>query len=85
MCAGDKYVAAGDKRSKVGLGVARNPLENFEVLYPTGVDEIRDEKVFKTGGIEWTIKDGIPFHLPTVSAEIRDMVSKARKGQNRER
>ncbi len=62
-----------------------NPLENLKVLYPTGIDEIRDGKVFKTGGIEWTIKDGIPFHVPTLSAEIRDMVSKARKGQNRER
>ena len=62
-----------------------NPLENFKVLYPTGVDEIRDGKVFKTGGIEWTIKDGIPFYVPAVSAEIRDMVSKARKSQNRER
>ena len=62
-----------------------NPLENLKVLYPTGVDEIRDGKVFKTGGIEWTIKDGIPFYIPAISAEIRDMVSKARKGQNRER
>ena len=25
MCAGDKYVAAGDKRSKVGMGVAGDP------------------------------------------------------------
>ncbi len=62
-----------------------NPLENLKVLYPTGIDEIRDGKVFKTGGIEWTIKDGIPFYVPAISAEIRDMVSKARKGQNRER
>ena len=39
---------------------------------------LRDGKVVKTGGIEWTIKDGIPFHVPTISAEIRDMVAKAR-------
>ena len=25
MCAGDKFVAAGDKRSKVGMGVAGDP------------------------------------------------------------
>ena len=40
-------------------------------------------KVVKTGGIEWTIKDGIPFHAPTLAAEVREMVMKAR--QNRER
>lgn len=56
-----------------------NPLEDFKVLYPTGVEEIRDGKVFKTGGIEWTIKDGIPFHAPTLAKEIREMVVKARK------
>ena len=55
-----------------------NPLENFKVLYPTGVEEIRDGKAIKTGGIEWTIKDGIPFHVPTLVAQIRDMVAKAR-------
>jgi hypothetical protein len=55
-----------------------NPLENFKVLYPTGIEEIRDGKVYKTGGIEWTIKDGIPFHTPTIAKEIREMVAKAR-------
>ncbi len=58
-----------------------NPLENLKVLYPTGIEEIRDGKVSKTGGIEWTIKDGIPFHVPTVSAEIRDMVRMARQAK----
>jgi imidazolonepropionase-like amidohydrolase len=56
-----------------------NPLENIKVLYPTGIEEIRDGKIFKTGGIEWTIKDGIPFHAPTLAAEVRDIVAKARK------
>ena len=56
-----------------------NPLENLKVFYPTGIDEIRDGKVFKTGGVEWTIKDGIPYHAPTIAAEIKDMVRKARQ------
>lgn len=56
-----------------------NPLENFKVLYPTGVEEIRDGKVYKTGGIEWTIKDGIPFHAPTLAKEVREIVANARK------
>ena len=30
------------------------------------------------GGIEWTIKDGIPYHVPTLMKEVKDMVTKAR-------
>jgi len=61
-----------------------NPLENFKVLSPLGVEEIRDGKAVKTGGIEWTIKDGIPYHAPTLAAEVRALVAGAR-GQNRDR
>lgn len=56
-----------------------NPLENFKVLYPTGIEEIRDGKIFKTGGIEWTLKDGIPYHAPTLAAEVRDIVATAKR------
>ncbi len=55
-----------------------NPLENLKVFYPTGVDEVRDGKVVRGGGVEWTIKDGIPYHGPTLLREVRDMVAKAR-------
>ena len=55
-----------------------NPLENLKVLYPTGVDEIKDGKTVRTGGVEWTIKDGIPYHGPTLMREIKEMVAKAR-------
>jgi imidazolonepropionase-like amidohydrolase len=45
-----------------------NPLDNIKVLYP-----------FTTGaGVEWTIKDGIPYYAPTLAAEVRDIVKKAR-------
>ena len=30
------------------------------------------------GGIEWTIKDGIPYHVPTLMKEVKDLVAKAR-------
>lgn len=55
-----------------------NPLENFKVLYPTGIQEMRDGKAVKTGGVEWTIKDGIPYHGPTLLAEVKQMVARAR-------
>ena len=58
-----------------------NPLENLKVLYPTGVEEIRDGKAVRGGGIEWTIKDGIPYHAPTLLARVREIVAEARKHQ----
>jgi imidazolonepropionase-like amidohydrolase len=55
-----------------------NPLDNIKVLYPTGVDEIKDGKQVHGGGVEWTIKDGIPYHAPTLAREVREIVSKAK-------
>lgn len=56
-----------------------NPLDNLKVLYPTGIDEWRDGRMVHGGGVEWTIKDGIPYHGPSLIAEVREMVAKARK------
>jgi len=58
-----------------------NPLADFKVLYPTGVDEIRDGKTVHTGGVEWTIKDGIPYHGPELLARVKQMVAQARAGK----
>jgi cytosine/adenosine deaminase-related metal-dependent hydrolase len=55
-----------------------NPLENLKVLYPTGISEIRNGKEVRTGGVEWTIKGGIPYHGPTMLAEVKEIVAKAR-------
>lgn len=60
------------------LVVNGNPLENLKVLYPTGVETIQDGKAVRTGGIEWTIKDGIPYHAPTMFAGVKEIVAKAR-------
>ena len=59
-----------------------NPLENIKVLYPTGVDVVRDGKQTHTGGVEWTIKDGIAYHGPTLMKEVKDLVAKARVERN---
>ncbi len=60
-----------------------NPLENLKVLYPTGVEEMRDGKAVRTGGVEWTIKDGIPYNGPKLLAEVKEMVRLARMGQGK--
>jgi hypothetical protein len=56
-----------------------NPLENLKVLYPTGVETIKNGEQVHGGGIEWTIKDGFCYHVPTLSNEVRELVVKARK------
>lgn len=82
---GAKILGKEDSIGRIRVGykadlivVNGNPLENFKVLSPLGVEEIRDGKAVKTGGIEWTIKDGIPYHVPTLSADIRAMVREGR-------
>lgn len=55
-----------------------NPLENLKVLYPTGVEEIRDGRAVRTGGVEWTIKNGVTYHAPTLFAEVKELVARAR-------
>jgi hypothetical protein len=55
-----------------------NPLEDLKLLYPTGTQTIRDGKAVQTGGVEWTIKDGIPYHGPTLLKEVKEIVAAAR-------
>jgi imidazolonepropionase-like amidohydrolase len=49
-------------------------IDNYSAIRPG------DPKVgvARGGGIEWTIKEGIPYHVPTLMREVRDMVDKGR-------
>lgn len=55
-----------------------NPLEDLKVLYPTGTTAIKDGKEVRAGGIDWTIKDGIPYRVPRLMDEVKELVAKAR-------
>jgi len=55
-----------------------NPLEDLKMLYATGTETIRDGKTVRTGGVEWTIKDGIPYHGPTLLAQVKEIVARDR-------
>lgn len=59
--------------------VQGNPLKNLKYLYPSGVLELEDGKMIKKGGVQWTIKDGIVYHGPTLLKDVKDMVTQARK------
>jgi hypothetical protein len=58
--------------------VGENPLANFKYLYPTGVLDLKDGRPVVRGGVEWTIKDGIVYHAPTLLADVKAMVAAAR-------
>jgi imidazolonepropionase-like amidohydrolase len=55
------------------LVVDGNPLADFRMLYP------QTAGVPQTGKILWTIKDGVPFHVPTVTADVKRIVAEDRK------
>ena len=56
-----------------------NPLEDLKLLYPTGTETIRNGQTVHTGGVEWTIKDGIPYHGPTLLRDVKQLVAEARR------
>jgi cytosine/adenosine deaminase-related metal-dependent hydrolase len=61
--------------------VKGNPQENMKYLYPTGLMEMKNGRLEKTGGVEWTIKDGIVYHAPSLLQEVKEMVAEARKNK----
>jgi adenine deaminase len=61
------------------LVINGNPLENLHVLNPTGADMNVNGHNVHGGGIEWTIKDGIPYHVPTLMREVHEMVGRSRR------
>ncbi len=85
---GARVLGVEDKIGRVRAGWAAdlivvdgNPLEDLKVLYPGGTGAIRDGKETRTLGVEWTIKDGIPYHGPTMLKDVKDIVAKARGGR----
>jgi len=55
-------------------------IDNYSSMVKPGDPNV---KQVHGGGIEWTIKDGIPYHVPTLMKEIKDMVAKARADRAR--
>ncbi len=83
---GAQLLGLGNRLGRVRSGyvadllvVNGNPLENLHVLNPAGADVNVNGQNIRGGGIEWTIKDGIPYHVPTLMKEVREMVARARR------
>jgi len=64
--------------------VAENPLDDFKVLYGTGTIRVTpDNKVVRTTGIRYTIKDGIVYDAKKLLADVRKMVREAKEKAGR--
>lgn len=60
-----------------------NPLKNLQVLYGTGAIELtKDNKIVRTGGVQFTIKDGIIYDAKKLLADVKKIVDeqKAKTG-----
>jgi Amidohydrolase family len=63
--------------------VDANPLENFQVLYGTGAIKLNSEnKSIRSGGVKYTIKDGIVYDSKKLLADVKKIVDaeKAKSG-----
>jgi len=59
--------------------VEQNPLQNLAVLYGTGVITLDDKgEVVRTGGVKYTVKDGIIYDSRKLLADVRRMVKEAK-------
>jgi len=57
-----------------------NPLKNLQVLYGTGAIELTNEnKVIRTGGVLYTIKDGVVYDAKKLLADVKRMVDEEKK------
>ena len=60
--------------------VDANPLQNLQVLYGTGAIKVtEDNKVIRTGGVKYTIKNGIVYDAKKLLADVKKMVDDEKK------
>jgi hypothetical protein len=60
--------------------VNANPLKNLQVLYGTGAIELnKDNKAIRTGGVLYTIKDGIVYDAKKLLQDVKQMVDDEKK------
>ena len=60
--------------------VNANPLKNLQVLYGTGAIELsKENKAIRTGGILYTIKDGIIYDAKKLLLDVKQMVDEEKR------
>ena len=62
------------------LIVDGNPLHNLRYLYAFGALEREDGQIRRTGGIRWTVKNGVVFDNARLMEQVLDMVAESKEG-----
>ena len=82
---GAALLGMGDRLGRVRQGYLgrparreRQPAREPAPAEPDRGRHERERRNVRGGGVEWTIKDGMPYHGPTLMREVKDMVAKAR-------
>ena len=60
-----------------------NPLENLKSLYGTGAIKLNEKnEVIRSGGVKFTIKDGIIYDAQRLLMEVKQMVDDKKVEEN---
>ena len=60
-----------------------NPLENLKSLYGTGAIKLNEKnEVIRSGGVKFTIKDGIIYDAKRLLLEVKQMVDDKKAEEN---
>jgi cytosine/adenosine deaminase-related metal-dependent hydrolase len=63
--------------------VEENPLQNLKVLYGTGAIKVTEaNEVVRVGGVKYTVKDGIIYDAKKLLADVKNIVTEAKKIEN---
>ncbi len=63
--------------------VEENPLANLKVLYGTGAIKLTENnEVTRVGGVKYTVKDGVVYDAKKLLADVRQIVTDAKKKEN---
>ena len=60
-----------------------NPLANLKTLYGTGAIRVNEKnEVVRIGGVKYTVKDGVVYDARQLLADVRKIVTDAKKAEN---